>query len=543
MRLTFAGAFLRVLQSAIFWVFALSFGVTALQRAPDFRCSKKGMAHRSKYRGSSAARRVKRVADDASDLPANDEVFSIGFYSLEQHDPDEGVLRAALENTGDFAWRRLASNTGGQELMPSVSEVTASRPSAVIAVLNTAETSVVEPLFARLRSDDPRRPILVASRGLTADGISVVLSHGASDFLLPPYRSEDLLPRLRRFLHLAPRSGHSMARIRAGVGLRNIVGQSAALLGEVKKLPRIATCDAPVLIRGESGTGKEVFARAVHYLSHRAGEPFVPINCGAIPEALLESELFGHRRGAFTGAVKDRVGLVGEADGGTIFLDEVDALPLLSQVKLLRFLQDGEFRPLGASKPVCANVRVIAAGNADFDDIVRERKFREDFYYRLNVLRILLPPLRERQGDLPLLAHHLLERQALLLGCARKKLAACAITALANYPWPGNVRELENVLTRALVFSDGSAIQAQDLSLPFALEESGDESFRSEKERMIRVFERDYLQKMLTRHDGNITHAARAAAKNRRAFWELLRKHGLAHERRGSETGKEHPTK
>ena len=530
------------MQSANPGAFPLRFGVAAHQRAPDSTSSKQNdMANGSKHRGSSRARSGKRLASGVSNIPAlaNGRSFSIGFYSHEQHDPDEGVLRAAVENGSDFTWKRLESDTGAQELMPSVSEVTASHPGAVIAVLNTAEPAVVEPLFARLRSDDPRRPILVAPRGLTADGISVVLSHGASDFLLAPYRSEDLLPRLRRLVHPIPRSRQSVARIQAGVGLRNIVGQSPAFLGEVKRLPRIATCDAPVLIRGESGTGKEVFARAVHYLSRRAGEPFVPINCGAIPEALLESELFGHRRGAFTGAVKDRMGLVGEADGGTIFLDEVDALSLQSQVKLLRFLQDGEFRPLGACKPACANVRVIAAGNADFDQIVRERKFREDFYYRLNVLRIVLPPLRERQGDLPLLAHHLLERQAPLLGCAVKPLAASALASLRAYPWPGNVRELENVLTRALVFSDGSAIQAEDLSLPFLLEESGDESFRSEKERVIRTFERDYLQRMLTRHEGNITHAARAAAKNRRAFWELLRKHGLSPDRKDIEVAKE----
>jgi two-component system, NtrC family, response regulator GlrR len=499
------------------------------------------MTHGSKYRESASTRSGKRVASGVSNvlpLPA-DKVFPVGFYSLEPHDREEVVLRAALENAGDFVWRRFESAPDAQGLMPSAADIYALRPAAVIVALSTAQPTIVQPLLTRLRSDDPQRPILVAPRGLTSDDISGLLSHGASDFLLPPYRAEDLVPRLRRLLHPTPRRDQPIARIRAAVGLRNIVGQSHALLGEVKKLPRIATCDAPLLIRGESGTGKEVFARAVHYLSGRSGQPFVPINCGAIPEMLVESELFGHRRGAFTGAVKDRIGLVGEADGGTIFLDEVDSLPLQSQVKLLRFLQDGEYRPLGASKPDCANVRVIAAGNADFDQIVRERKFREDFYYRLNVLRIVLPPLRERKGDLPLLAHHLLDRQALLLGCAVKPLADSALASLTAYPWPGNVRELENVLARALVFSDGPEIQAEDLSLPFRLEKSEDESFRSEKERVVRAFELDYLQKMLARHEGNITHAARAAAKNRRAFWELLRKHGLSPDRKDFEVGNE----
>jgi two-component system response regulator GlrR len=487
------------------------------------------MAHGLKYRES--------LSTSCGKLTAS--AFSVAFYSLDEHDPGEAILRTALENAGDFTWRRLQSTASAQGPIPSASDVAALPPSAVIVALGTAEIAVVETLFTQLRLDDPQRPILVAPRGLMAEDISDLLSRGASDFLLPPYRAEDLVPRLRRLLHPAPCRNAPVNRIRAAVGLRNIVGQSPALLGEFKKLPRIAACDAPVLIRGESGTGKEVFARAIHYLSHRSAKPFVPVNCGAIPESLVESELFGYRRGAFTGAVKDRTGLIEEADGGTMLLDEVDTLPLSSQVKLLRFLQDGEFRPLGASKAACANVRVIAAGNANFEHIVHDGKFREDLYYRLNVLRILLPPLRERPGDLALLASYLLERQALLLGCRQKPLAPCALESMDNYQWPGNVRELENVLARALVFSEGAEIQAEDLSLPMSLKSSGGESFRAEKERVIRAFERDYLQKMLNRHEGNITHAAQAAAKNRRAFWELLRKHGLSLDRKGSTAGEE----
>lgn len=498
------------------------------------------MAYESKDRASLSTGHGKGPSARATGLPTStDAVISIGFYSLDQPDPDEAILHATLENAPDFAWRRLEPGADAKDLMPSASDVTALHPGAVLVVLSTSEIAVVEPLFARLRLDDPQRPILVAPRGLTAEDIYNVLSCGASDFLLPPYRAEDLVPRLRRLLHSAPCRDQPVTRIRAAVGIRSIVGQSPVLLVEMKKLPRIAACDAPVLIRGESGTGKEVFARAIHYLSKRSEKPFVAVNCGAIPEPLVESELFGYRRGAFTGAVKDRVGVIEEADGGTILLDEVDALPLSSQVKLLRFLQDGEFRPLGASKPARATVRVIAAGNANFEQIVHDRKFREDLYYRLNVLRILLPPLRERRGDLTSLAHHLLERQALLLGCAVKPLAACALASMDAYQWPGNVRELENVLARALVLSEGTQIQAEDLSLPMSLESSDNESFRTGKERVIRAFERQYLQKMLNRHEGNITHAARAAAKNRRAFWELLRKHGLSLGRKRFAVGKE----
>jgi two-component system, NtrC family, response regulator GlrR len=323
-----------------------------------------------------------------------------------------------------------------------------------------------------------------------------------------------------------------MEEIKAGVGLRQIVGESPVFRAELGKLSRIAACDASVFISGESGTGKEVFARAVHYLSERGGKPFVPVNCGAIPGELVESELFGHRRGAFTGAIRDGIGMVGEAEGGTMLLDEVDSLPPAAQVKLLRFLDNGEFRPLGASKTHRASVRVIAATNADMEQKIRERKFREDLYYRLNVLMLLLPPLRERCGDLPLLAQHILERQAAANGCKAKSISAAALDRMMAHRWPGNVRELENVLIRALILSEGPEIQVEDLALHSGLPEPPrDESFRTLKAQVVRDFELGYLQTMLDRHGGNITRAAHAAGKNRRAFWELLRKHGLSLQR------------
>jgi DNA-binding NtrC family response regulator len=333
-----------------------------------------------------------------------------------------------------------------------------------------------------------------------------------------------------------------MEQIRAGVGLRQIVGESPVFLAELGKLPRIAACDASVFIRGESGTGKEVFARAIHYLSKRAGQPFVPVNCGAIPGELVESELFGYRRGAFTGAVRDGTGLVGEADSGTMLLDEVDSLPGAAQVKLLRFLDDGEFRALGSSKSERANVRVIAATNADLEQRVRERKFREDLYYRLNVLKLALPPLRVRCGDLPLLARHILERQALIYGCEAKPISAAAQDLMAAYRWPGNVRELENVLIRAIVLSEGPEIEVRDLALQSGPSEPlPDGSFRALKARVIQDFELGYLQTMLDRHGGNITRAAHAAGKNRRAFWELLRKHGMNTARHRARAGQGGP--
>lgn len=316
-------------------------------------------------------------------------------------------------------------------------------------------------------------------------------------------------------------------KIKARIGLARIIGESPAFLAQLEQLPRFASSGATVLISGESGTGKEVFARTLHYLSPRSGGPFLPVNCGALPEQLVESEIFGHKRGAFTGALADQAGLIQQAEGGSLFLDEVDALTRPAQVKLLRFLQDGEYRAIGGQEVVRGNIRVIAASNANLARLVSEGSFREDLFYRLNVLELVLPPLRERRGDILLLADHILEKQAAAAGTAPKKLSLPVLNRLFAHSWPGNVRELENVLTRALVLCDGDTITSAHLNLPGdgAPEETG--SFRQTKARAVRRFEHDYLAAVLRAHEGNITRAARAVQKNRRAFWELLRKHGL----------------
>jgi DNA-binding NtrC family response regulator len=311
------------------------------------------------------------------------------------------------------------------------------------------------------------------------------------------------------------------------IGLRQIIGQGPAFLEQLERVPRFAQSGAAVLISGESGTGKEVFARALHYLSPRSGGPFVPVNCGALPEQLVESEIFGHKRGAFTGALADQLGLIAQAQGGTLFLDEVDALSRATQVKLLRFLQDGEYRAVGGQAFVRADIRVIAATNANIDRLVSDGKFREDLFYRLNVLGLVLPPLRDRRGDILLLADHVLEAQAAAAKSAPKKLSLPALNRLLGHSWPGNIRELENVLTRAVVLCDKDTIELSDLNLPKEGTPEEEPSFQKTKARVVRRFEHDFLETTLRAHHGNITLAARAVKKNRRAFWELLRKHGL----------------
>ena len=397
----------------------------------------------------------------------------------------------------------------------------------VVATLSAFQATDLELFFASLQRAFPHCPVLVTTTHPDTFDFFRLLEMGVSDFLLPPLRRSELLPRIIRQARVTRRGDALVQKLKENIGLKQIIGESPAFLDKVRCVPRFARCDATLLISGESGTGKELFARAIHYLSPRAERPFVPVNCGALPENLVESEIFGHKRGAFTGAASDQAGLIREAEGGTLFLDEIDTLTPTAQVKLLRFLQDGEYHPVGSPQILHANIRVVAAGNADFSQIVREGKFREDLFYRLNVLALTLPALRERRGDILLLAHDFLEKHAALPEARSKNLSLAALNRLLSHSWPGNVRELQNVLTRAIVISDHDSIEPSDLDLPEDGPAAEEQSFRAMKSHAVQRFEHDFLATVLRAHDGNITRAASAVKKNRRAFWELLRKHGL----------------
>jgi len=310
-------------------------------------------------------------------------------------------------------------------------------------------------------------------------------------------------------------------------GLPQLLGESPAFLAEIRKIPLLAQCDVHVLISGETGTGKELCARAIHYLSPRAGRPFIAVNCGAIPVELVENELFGHERGAFTDASTAQGGLIHEAEGGTLFLDEIACLPLLAQVKLLRFLQDKEYRRLGSTKTQQGDVRVVAAMNIDLEEAVREGKLRQDLYYRLNIIPLVLPPLRERREDIPLLARYFLAKYAARLNKDVTDCSPDVMQLLVLYEWPGNVRELEHTIERAVVLSEQAVIHKADIILPRVAAAAHQDSFQEAKAKVIAQFERTYIQGLLLAHQGNITKAARAAQKNRRAFWQLMRKHLL----------------
>jgi len=356
------------------------------------------------------------------------------------------------------------------------------------------------------------------------------LLHELDDFLACPFGWSELEARIRRLLRGAPRDGDR----EADLPLDPFVGESIAFRRVLDTIPGIAPSDATILITGETGTGKEMAARTIHYNSRRGGRPFVPVNCGALPDHLFENEMFGHARGAFTDASTAQKGLVAEAESGSLFLDEVDTLSASAQVKLLRLLQGGEYRPLGSSRAQVADVRIITATNADLRQKVEAGLFREDLYYRLNILRLTLPPLRERLDDIPLLAGHFLERYGARYGRGRIGLSDGALGKLLAHSWPGNVRELESTLQRAVIVAQGAELRAEEIDLPGVPARGGRpaaaESFQHAKARAIEQFERGYLVELLAAYGGNVTRAARKAGKERRAFQRLLRKHGLGRE-------------
>lgn len=313
-----------------------------------------------------------------------------------------------------------------------------------------------------------------------------------------------------------------------------MVGHSPIFREILRLIARMAACDAPVLIEGETGTGKELAARAIHYQSARKARPFIPVNCGAIPDALIESELFGHRKGAFTDAKENQPGLITLAEGGTLFLDEVDALTAKGQVTLLRFLQDQEFRPLGARQVEHGNVRILAASNTSLALLVEQGAFRADLLYRLRILSLELAPLRERRGDLEALATGFLEACDRRFGLGTKTIHPEALAWMAAYPWPGNIRELENLLSREYLLSEGPVLcipPPRSMAAgvpPHQSQVTGDLSFHRAKSQAMAAFERDFLLGLLDRAGGNVSLAARLAGKERRSLGKLLKKHGLA---------------
>jgi len=400
-------------------------------------------------------------------------------------------------------------------------------PDLVCLVFGVALREPLPRLLRSVKEALGAGPLLVVTQAREPAELFAWLKQGANDFITPPLKAFDLLPRIWRLLDQSRRRPDAESGIKERIGLGQLIGQSAAFLEAVDKLPFIAQCDSGVLISGETGTGKEVCARTIHYLGPRGYQAFIPVNCGAVPTELIENELFGHERGAYTDATSSQHGLIHQADGGTLFLDEIDSLPLAAQVKLLRFLQDKEYRPLGSERSRIAVVRIIAAENVDFEEAVASGRLRRDLYYRLNVIPLHLPPLRERRDDIPLLARHFLAKYSALLKRSDLMIPDDAMRALTAYAWPGNVRELEHLVERAVALCRKQVISCDDLGVPVPRISAPKNSFREAKATFVAQFERNYIQELLVACRGNVSQAARTAKKNRRALLHLIRKYEI----------------
>ncbi|WP_418647023.1 sigma 54-interacting transcriptional regulator [Thauera butanivorans] len=377
-------------------------------------------------------------------------------------------------------------------------------------------------LFDEIRQQHPALPvILITAHGTIPDAVEAT-SRGVAGYLTKPFDSQALLARIAQTLQLgapAPAAGQA-----ADDGWRaDIISHSTRMHALLDEARLVAASDASVLIRGDSGTGKELLAHAIHRASPRAAAPFVAINCGAIPEPLLESELFGHLRGAFTGATSHRTGLVQAAHGGTLFLDEIGDMPPSLQVKLLRVLQERAVRPVGATRAEPVDLRILSATHRDLDAALATGQFREDLYYRINVVSLELPTLGERREDIPLLAEHFLRQVARKYGKELSGFAPDALEALAIARWPGNVRQLQNVIEQVCALATTPLIPRSLVERALRVQPIEALGYAEAKRR----FERNYLIQLLKLTAGNVSDAARLAERNRTEFYRLLQRHGL----------------
>jgi DNA-binding NtrC family response regulator len=432
-------------------------------------------------------------------------------------------LRSTLESMG----HRI------QPVEPGVWLSDAARTSPGILVLLLGGEASVDAVARAL--DRERKPVLSLVTGEPMLWPAALIER-STDYVAWPCSSADLRWRLRRMTQTLP-SVEESTRV-AAIGASGIIGRAPSFLRALELIGRVASAEIPVLIEGETGSGKEVVARAIHDVSPRRDRPFVPVNCGALPDSLIENELFGHEKGAFTDARDAQPGLIALAADGTLFLDEIDALSAKAQVTLLRFLQDRTYKPLGGRVAHRSEARIISASNTDLKQAVRERRFRQDLLFRLDVMPIRIPPLRERGDDVVLLAEHFVRRHAEIHHCEPRPLHPSLVAALHQQPWPGNVRELENYILRALLLTPSGPVRPPDEAGPgetdgrevqgASFEGLTHERLADAKAQMIGKFERHYLEALLAESAGNVSAAARRAGKERRALGKLLKKYGLA---------------
>jgi two-component system response regulator GlrR len=432
-------------------------------------------------------------------------------------DDDPDLLKLISLRLTSAGYRVRTADSGETAL----ATIAVERPATVITDLRMPGIDGLQ-LFEAIHRQHPALPVIIlTAHGTIPDAVNAT-QRGVFGYLTKPFDSQDLLKKVAGALEVSggepAGSGSTAGQWRA-----NIITRSPRMEDLLRQAKLVADSDASVLVFGESGTGKELLARAIHDASRRSDKPFVAVNCGAIPGDLLESELFGHARGAFTGAIQAHKGLFQAADGGTLFLDEIGDMPLPLQVKLLRVLQEGEVRPVGSSQAIPVDVRVISATHRDLDSQRDQGLFREDLYYRLNVVSLKLPSLADRREDIPLLATHFLRRLAERYRKQTPSLAPDAMALLVAAPWPGNVRQLLNLLEQSVALATTPVIPATLVQA--ALKEDAAALVPFEEAR--KTFEREYLVRLLKITGGNVTQAAQLAKRNRTEFYKLLQRHRL----------------
>ncbi len=467
-------------------------------------------------------------------------------------DDEEDIHYSFERSFAPMGWKLSFASNGEEGLKLLARQA----PDVVVMDIRMSGLDGLETL-KRLRQSQPHLPVVMMTAHGTTQTAIEAMKYGAFDYLIKPFEVE----QMQRVIAAALKASRDMREkvsyqplLRKEEYDQGIIGKTRAMQEVYKLIGQVSASDAPVMITGETGTGKELVARAIVQHGPRAGKPFLAINCAAIPENLLESELFGHERGAFTGASERRIGKFEQCHGGTIFLDEIGDMPLATQAKILRVLQEGEVTRLGSNQSIKVNVRFLAATHADLEKAVEERKFREDLYYRLNVVRIRMPPLRERLGDLPLLVDYFLERVARRAGAKPKRLTSEAMEQLATHAWPGNVRELQNVIERASVVCTAAGISLKDVhfqetsatsskkevsgAAPVALDAAMDvlfrEAARDPKFRLIPWAERALVTRALVQVRGNQVQAARMLGITRATLRKRIEKFGIHHQIRVS---------
>ncbi len=421
---------------------------------------------------------------------------------------DEKVIRDSLEVLLKDEGYKAETAPDGEEALRKIKE---ENYDIVITDIKMPKIDGIE-LIQQAKNISPNTFFIIMTAYASVNTAIEALRQGAYDYLIKPVEFDDVILRLKRLIsykRLATENVSLRQRLSSEAGFQNIIGKSESMQKVFDLITRVATTSSNVLIVGKSGTGKELVAKAIHYNGARKEQIFLPVNCGAISENLIESELFGHKKGSFTGATEDKMGLFKVADGGTIFLDEIADLPLNLQVKLLRVLEDKQFIPVGATRPVVTDVRIIAATNQNLFEKVKTNEFREDLFYRLNVVEIKLPTLNERREDIPLLVNHFIEKFRTEMGRKIIGVDNETMRLLISHDWRGGVRELENIIERSIIFARDEIITVNDLS-DYIKGSTFNDAFPDSLKDAMRIFEREHIIKTIKKYEYDKEEAAKA---------------------------------